>query len=174
MDGLKGDQRMSVDVGLRAVCRWLLVSRYARGYVNATVLRFKNADLEYAEIGGAPTLAPCGKRFTAKFLDLLRSRCWPASPWQAASRRGQRTRHMNSYVVALLFPEAAEMPPASCKRDFSWFQTVQIITEVKSRADLGVKNQLSVAFSKWMFHKRNKNENQLIPCGPTSSVKLSC
>lgn len=41
MDGLKGDQRMGVYVGLRAMCRWLLVSRYARGHVDATVWPFK-------------------------------------------------------------------------------------------------------------------------------------
>lgn len=54
MDELKGDQRMSVYVALRAVCRWLLVSRYARGHLNATVWLFKNADLGRAETSGQP------------------------------------------------------------------------------------------------------------------------
>lgn len=53
-------------MGLRAVCRWLLVSRYARGHVNATVWPLKNADVGRLEISGATMLAPCHKLSTAK------------------------------------------------------------------------------------------------------------
>lgn len=54
-------------MGLRAVCRWLLVLRYARGHVNAKVWPLKNADVRgHAESSGATTLALCHKLSTAK------------------------------------------------------------------------------------------------------------
>lgn len=149
MDGLKGDQRMSVYVGLRAVCRWLLVSCYARGHVNATVWPFKNADLGHAEISSATKLAPCHKLSTAKKRLIFGSVSESLLARFALAGR-LLMLWTNLLVIWILlwklsFCQRSQICHAASKHEFSLCfklsRQPEIITEAKSRADLGVKNK---------------------------------